>query len=127
MNLIDVDSTNQLIEKYKQDHSKEIIVNQFRRKEELKGESLSIKEKEEEILAANQKFQVQPATIHVVYVDGILINWLAAFITLIVYALFTIQEDFRSEKAQKLENKRQLNQIMLGVSLPWLHYILFEN
>ena len=29
VNLIDVDSTNQLIEKYKQDHSKEIIVNQL--------------------------------------------------------------------------------------------------
>lgn len=58
VNLIDVDATNQLIEKYKLDNSKEITMNQFKRKEELKGELISIKEREEAIAAANQKFQV---------------------------------------------------------------------
>lgn len=59
VNYIDEEATKQLIEKYKQDNSKEIVINQFRRKEELKGESISIKEREEEITAANMKFQVR--------------------------------------------------------------------
>lgn len=59
VNLVDVEATNQRIEKYKQDNSKEIVMNQFRRKEELKGESITIKEREEEIASANQKFQVR--------------------------------------------------------------------
>lgn len=58
VNLIDVDATNQLIETYKQKHSKEIIANQFKRKEEFKGELIAIKEKEDEIATANIKFQV---------------------------------------------------------------------
>lgn len=62
VNMIDVDATNQLIEKYKQDNSKEITINQFRRKEELKGELISIKEREDAIAAANQKFQVSRYT-----------------------------------------------------------------
>jgi CDK-activating kinase assembly factor MAT1 len=58
VNLIDVEATNALVEKYKQDNSKEILVNQYKRKEELKSESMSIREREEAIAAANQKFQV---------------------------------------------------------------------
>jgi CDK-activating kinase assembly factor MAT1 len=59
VNLIDVENTNQLIEKYKQENAKEILVNQFRRKEEQKGESVTIKEKEEAILVANKKYEVR--------------------------------------------------------------------
>jgi hypothetical protein len=82
VNVVDVDATNALVEKYKQENSKEIVANQFKRKEELKEELMTIKESEEHIAAANQKFQ----------------------------------ETFRNERAQKQENKRQLNQVMLGVS-----------
>lgn len=59
VNLVDVEATNALIEKYKQENSKEIIVNQYKRKEELKEESLSIQERERKIAVANQKFQVR--------------------------------------------------------------------
>lgn len=58
VNLVDVDATNALIEKYKQENSKEIVANQFKRKEQLKEELMTIKEKEELIASANQKFQV---------------------------------------------------------------------
>ncbi len=58
VNLIDVENTNQQIEKYKQENAKEILVNQFRRKEEQKGESVTIKEKMDAILAANKKYEV---------------------------------------------------------------------
>ena len=54
----DVAATNEKVEKYRKENSKEIVINQSRRKEELKGESISIKEREEEIAAANLKFQV---------------------------------------------------------------------
>jgi len=53
-----VAATNEKVEKYRKENSKEIVINQSRRKEELKGESISIKEREEEIAAANLKFQV---------------------------------------------------------------------
>ena len=59
VNLIDVDATNQYIEKYKQENSKEIVTNQLRRNEELKGEYVAIKEKEDARIAANVKFQVR--------------------------------------------------------------------
>lgn len=59
VNYIDEEATKQLIEKYKQENSKEIVINQFRKKEELKGESILIKERKEEISAANMKFQVR--------------------------------------------------------------------
>ena len=58
VNAIDVDETNSFIEKYKQDNSKEIVVNQYRRNEELKGELVAIREKEEAIALENMKFQV---------------------------------------------------------------------
>ena len=54
----DVAATNEKVEKYRKENSKEIVINQSRRKEELKGESIFIKEREEEIAAANLKFQV---------------------------------------------------------------------
>lgn len=54
-----VAATNEKVEKYRKENSKEIVINQSRRKEELKGESISIKEREEAIAAANLKFQVR--------------------------------------------------------------------
>lgn len=58
VNLIDIDATNQLIEKYKQEYSKEIVVNQYRRSENLKEEYIAIQEKKEARESENLKYQV---------------------------------------------------------------------
>jgi hypothetical protein len=58
VNLIDVDSTNEAIEQYKAQNSKEILRNQFRKNEQLKELSVSIKVQADAIVAGDVKFQV---------------------------------------------------------------------
>jgi len=115
VNYIDEEATKQLIEKYKQENSKEIVINQFRRKEELKGESISIKEREEEISAANMKFQVRCKSISAERGAGALFSMVLTHILLL--GVLLLQESLQSQRAQKAESKRQLNQIMLGVRM----------
>lgn len=54
---IDVDNMNKIIEKYKTDNRHEISLNEYRRNELLKEESILIKNKETSMLNDNIKFQ----------------------------------------------------------------------
>lgn len=108
VNNIDIEQTNQYIETYKQENSRDIAVNQFRRKEELIKEAAIIRELEEAVVTANMKYQV----------DMDLIIATVPFETLLNCELLNIilKESFMKQKEDKRESKRQLNQIMLGVS-----------
>jgi len=104
VNLIDVERTNTEIEKYKQKNAEKITFNQMRKNENIKREYTTIKEEEDTKKLHDMQF-------HVLSHSFVFSHIFYHTVCIILY-----KESLKLKMDSKREQKRQINQIMLGVS-----------